>query len=62
MENLLNVGEILNADKRDYKILQFIGRGANTAAYIAECSHDGLTNKCILKQYAPHDTNICRQR
>ncbi|MCR5166111.1 MAG: serine/threonine protein kinase [Oscillospiraceae bacterium] len=57
MENLLKVGSVLKAENREYRIIDIIGRGANTAAYIAECTHDSLTNKCILKQYAPHDTD-----
>ena len=57
MENLLNTGFVLKAENREYRIIDIIGRGANTAAYIAECTHDELTNKCILKQYAPHNTD-----
>ncbi|MBP5605760.1 MAG: serine/threonine protein kinase [Ruminiclostridium sp.] len=57
MDNLLNVGYVLKAENREYRIIDIIGKGANTAAYIAECTHDGLTHKCILKQYAPHDTD-----
>ena len=57
MENLLNAGYVLKAENREYRIIDIIGRGANTAAYIAECTHDELTDKCILKQYAPHNTD-----
>jgi serine/threonine protein kinase len=57
MENLLNTGYVLKAENREYRIIDIIGRGANTAAYIAECVHDSLTNTCILKQYGPHDTD-----
>lgn len=50
MDELLRVGDVLNANGREYKILRFIGSGANSAAYLAECRHGGITSKCILKQ------------
>lgn len=50
MEELLHVGDVMKADEREYTIVQFIGSGANSAAYLAECRHGGITSKCILKQ------------
>lgn len=50
---MLEKGSVISADARKYTILELLGRGANTAAYLAECQHGGLTTKCILKEYAP---------
>lgn len=52
---MLENGCTLSADGRQYKIMEQLGRGANTVAYLAECSHGGLVTKCILKEYAPHN-------
>lgn len=46
---------VLAADGREYTILELIGKGANTAAYLAECRHSGLVTRCILKEYSPDD-------
>ena len=54
---MLENGCTLSADGRQYTIIEQLGRGANTAAYLAECSHGGLVTKCILKEYAPHHTD-----
>ena len=40
-------------EDRQYTIMDQLGRGANTIAYLAECRHDGLNTKCILKEFAP---------
>ena len=50
-------GYILSADGRQYTILSALGRGANTVAYFAECQHGGLSTKCILKEYSPHNAD-----
>ncbi len=50
---MLETGAVLSADTRKYTILELLGQGANTAAYLAECQHGRLTAKCILKEYAP---------
>ena len=52
---MLQIGDTLQADGRTYTILQMIGKGANTAAFLAECQHDGLKARCILKEYAPQN-------
>lgn len=52
---MLEIGDLLQTDGRSYHILQKIGQGANTAAYLAECQQDGLIGKCILKEYAPQN-------
>lgn len=50
-------GYILSADGRQYIILSTLGRGANTVAYLAKCQHGGLSTKCILKGYSPHNAD-----
>ena len=52
---MLEKGSVISADARKYTILELLGQGANTAAYLAECRHGGLTAKCILKEYAPQN-------
>lgn len=52
---MLKIGDLLQTDRRSYRIIQRLGHGANTAAYLAECQHGGLTGKCILKEYAPQN-------
>ncbi|MBP3798241.1 MAG: serine/threonine protein kinase [Ruminococcus sp.] len=47
----------LFAEDRRYTVIEQLGRGANTIAYLAECSHGELVTKCILKEYAPHNTD-----
>ena len=54
---MLENGYTLSADGRQYKIIEQLGRGANTVAYLAECSHGELVTKCILKEYSPHNTD-----
>lgn len=48
---MLKNGQTLNADGREYTIIEFIGSGATTTAYLAECRHGGLKSRCILKEY-----------
>ena len=52
---MLENGYTLSAEGRHYTITEQLGRGANTVAYLAECSHGELVTKCILKEYAPHN-------
>lgn len=52
---MLENGCTLSADGRQYTIIEQLGRGANTVAYLAECSHGELVTKCILKEFAPHN-------
>lgn len=52
---MLENGYTLSADGRQYTIIEQLGRGANTVAYLAECSNGELVTKCILKEYAPHN-------
>ncbi|SDB28918.1 Serine/threonine protein kinase [Ruminococcaceae bacterium FB2012] len=47
---MLSKGEKLCADGREYTVLELLGKGANAAAFLAECRHGGLTSKCILKE------------
>lgn len=49
-------GCVLSVGGRRYEIIETLGRGANTIAYLAQCEHDGLVTKCILKEYAPQNT------
>lgn len=52
---MLEPGYILEADGRTYRITELIGKGANTAAYLAERVSHGLVSRCILKEYAPNN-------
>ena len=52
---MLENGYTLSADGRQYTIIEQLGRGANTVAYLAECSNGELVTKCILKEYSPHN-------
>ena len=54
---MLNNGYTFSADDRQYKVLEKLGSGANTVAYLAECSHGELVTKCILKEYVPHSND-----
>ncbi len=54
---MLENGYTLFADGRQYTIIENLGRGANTIAYLAECTHGTLKTKCILKEYAPRNSN-----
>ena len=54
---MLNNGYTFNADGRQYTIMEQLGSGANTIAYLAECKHGELVTKCILKEYSPHNTD-----
>lgn len=54
---MLRDGYTFSADGRQYKVLEKLGSGANTVAYLAECSHGELVTKCILKEYAPHNND-----
>ena len=45
---MLEKGDTLSADGRQYTVIEQLGRGANTVAYLAECSHGELVTKCIL--------------
>ena len=58
---MLQIGDTLQADGRTYTVLQMIGKGANTAAFLAECQHDGLNARCILKEYAPENPDNFEQ-
>lgn len=53
---MLDTGYVLKTTEYEYTVLEVIGRGANTVAYLAERRHADLTSKCILKEYSPHDT------
>ena len=52
---MLPNGYKLSTGGREYTIIETIGRGANTVAYLAECSHSGLVTRCILKEYSPNN-------
>ena len=54
---MLENGSILKADGRQYQILEMLGRGANTIAYLANCHSGELKYKCILKEYAPQNND-----
>lgn len=52
---MLSKGEKLCADGREYTAIELLGKGANSAAFLAECRHGGLTSKCILKECISSD-------
>lgn len=52
---MLETGSVLSADTRKYTILELLGRGANCAAFLADCQHGELITRCILKEYAPQN-------
>ncbi len=54
---MLENGDTLSADGRQYTIIEQLGKGANTIAYLAECSYDEFVTKCILKEYAPRSSD-----
>lgn len=54
---MLSNGYTFNADGRQYMILEQLGSGANTVAYLAECTQGELTTKCILKEYNPRNSD-----
>lgn len=54
---MLKIGEILTDNDCEYKVIELLGRGANTAAFLAERSCGGLTSRCILKEFAPQNTD-----
>lgn len=45
-----NTGDFIKTENRCYKILNVLGKGANTIAYLAECTNETFTGKCILKE------------
>ena len=53
---MLNTGYLLKKYDYEYKIIEMLGRGANTIAYLAEKRRNGLVSKCILKEYSPDKT------
>ncbi len=52
---MLKNGFSFAAEGRRYTVLETLGSGANTTAYLAECESGGLTTKCILKEYSPRN-------
>lgn len=54
---MLETGNTVNSDGRKYSIVKVLGKGANTAAYLAECDNGKFVYKCILKEYCPQDTD-----
>ena len=50
---MFNNGCVFSADGRQYTVLEKLGSGANTIAYLAACRWGDLVTKCILKEYAP---------
>ena len=52
---MLEKGQSFTDNNIEYRIKDIIGKGANTVAYLAERTGEGLTATCILKEYIPHD-------
>lgn len=54
-------GDIIISGEREYTVKELIGRGANTAAYLAVCKQGELVSKCILKEYAPQEVELTEE-
>ncbi|MBQ2581261.1 MAG: protein kinase, partial [Ruminococcus sp.] len=54
---MLKTGQKLNTDDREYTVLEQLGQGANTTAYLANCESGGLVTKCILKEFTPQSSD-----
>ena len=54
---MLENGSILSYDNSQYRVIETLGRGANTIAYLAQCHSGELTYRCILKEYAPQNND-----
>ena len=50
---MLKIGDEVRTEGRTYTVLKLLGRGANAAAFLAQCQCDSLSFRCILKEYAP---------
>lgn len=50
---MLNIGCEFEVEGRLYTVLELLGKGANAAAYLAQCQNGGLAAKCILKNIHP---------
>ena len=48
-------GQIIKNDRAEYRVTELIGRGANTAAWLAVKTEGGLESRCVLKIYSPQD-------
>ena len=62
---MFDVGDVIKNGSSDYFLKELIGRGANTAAWLAEKTEEGLKSRCVLKEYAPQDGQKdadCRER
>ena len=53
---MLENGAVISTEGREYTVISIIGKGANTAAYLAECRHEGLVSRCILKECLSEET------
>ena len=53
MSAMLKIGDEVRTEGRTYTVLKLLGRGANAAAFFAQCQCDSLSFRCILKEYAP---------
>ena len=54
---MLENGFKFTAEDRNYTIIERLGSGANTVAYLAECECNGLVTNCIIKEYSPQNLN-----
>ena len=58
---MLKTGQKLNTDDREYTVLELLGQGANTTAYLANCESGGLETRCILKEFSPQNADSFEQ-
>ncbi len=58
---MLEKGYKLNIGSREYTVLELLGQGANTTAYLAVCKTDGLETRCILKEFSPQNADSFEQ-
>ena len=58
---MLEKGQKLNIDSREYTVLELLGQGANTRTYLALCRWGGLETRCILKEFSPQNADSFEQ-
>lgn len=58
---MLNTGCKFSADGRQYTVIDTLGKGADTVAFLAECRYGELVTKCILKEYVPPNSDDFEQ-
>ncbi len=58
---MLEAGSVLQAGGREYRIVETLGKGASTTAFLAQCRDGELNFRCILKEYTPSGGAVTRE-